>query len=245
MSFEKDEEMVGGFPLHYHINQWDTPKESTKAFAKFVNNNLLNSKNILDLGAGTGASTAYLASKAPNVNFVASDYADRCIEIGKDILAEKHINNLTFELLDWNHLQPTSKYDGIISMQTLSWLPDAKKPLENIFQKLKPNWIAMTSLFYEGDISCKIEVNQHSVNHKMPYNIYSLKEIERICAAHDYVLKKSDKFLINIDIPKNSNPDRMSTYTRNIINESGKQNEKLQISGPLLMPWYMILIEKE
>lgn len=245
MAFEKNEEMIAGFPLHYHINQWDTPKESTKAFANFIKDNLNQSKTILDLGAGTGASTAYLANKATKVSFVAADYAKRCIEIGEDILKKNTIKNLSFELMDWYNLKTTNKYDGVISLQTLSWLPNAKDPLENIFLKLKPKWIAMNALFYEGDISCKIEVNQHSVNNVLPYNIYSLKEIERICEPHGYVLKKSKKFEIDIDIQKSSEINRMSTYTRDVRNKSGKLEEKLQISGPLLMPWYMILIEKK
>jgi len=68
---------------------------------------------------------------------------------------------------------------GVISLQTLSWLPEFEQPLRQIFEKIAPDWIAMSSLFYEGDISCKIEVEEHAAGNHFFYNVYSIPAVSR------------------------------------------------------------------
>ena len=63
-------------------------------------------------------------------------------------------------------MKPTKKYDGCISLQNLSWPPDYEMPLKAIFKNINPNWLAITSLFYEGDITCRIEVEEHKKEKK-------------------------------------------------------------------------------
>jgi len=77
-----DEKWIDGYPLSYHMKQWDKPKESTKAFCQFINRKIEEDTQILDLAAGTGAPTFYLANQFKNTNFVASDYSKDCVEIG-------------------------------------------------------------------------------------------------------------------------------------------------------------------
>lgn len=60
--------------LVYHTQQWGNPKESKKAFEEFVRKKLAETKKVIDLGAGTGAATAYLAERHPSVHFIAADY---------------------------------------------------------------------------------------------------------------------------------------------------------------------------
>ena len=47
--------------------------------------------------------------------------------------------------------------------------------------------------------------------------------------------------VVGIDIEKPSNLDSMGTYTQRLM---GDKIRRIQISGPLLMNWYMLLIEK-
>jgi hypothetical protein len=132
--------------------------------------------------------------------------------------------------------------EGVISLQTLSWLPEMRKPMAQIFEVIKPRWIGISSLFYDGDISCKIEVFEHSKNRKAFYNVYSLNELNRFASEYGYEVASSEKFNIEIDIPKPKNTNFMTTYTEKI--EGGLDNQRLQISGPLLMNWYFVLIKK-
>jgi len=231
--------------IKYHTTQWEKPKRSTLAFERFINLSLSKSKNIIDMGAGAGAATAYLATNNPLVKFTAFDYSIELVEIGNQIKAKQRLDNLEFEQGDWYNLKINKKYDGCISLQTLSWLPDYEAPLVEIFEKINPNFIALTSLFYEGDITCHIEVEEHSRNNrKCFYNVYSLPAIRRLCEKNGYKLKSSIPFEIDIDIEKPDNINIMSTYTETTIAQNGDIKKRLQISGPLLMNWYMLLIEK-
>ena len=175
------------FTLDYHTAEWKSLRRSTLAFESFVSDKLQKSKNIVDLGAGAGAATEYLASKYKSVNFTAFDYSKELVDMGNKRNDEKKVDNLDFEQGDWYNLNLSKKYDGCISLQTLSWLPDYEAPLVEIFVKINPNFIALTSLFYEGDITCRIEVEEHSRdNRKCFYNVYSLPEIGRLCEKYGY-----------------------------------------------------------
>lgn len=231
--------------LKYHTAQWETPKRSTLAFEQFIKPALSKAKNVIDMGAGAGAATAYIASQNNSVHFTGFDYSAQLVKLGNQITANKKIENLDFEQGDWYNLNLTKTYDGCISLQTLSWLPDYEAPMAEIFQKINPDFVAVTSLFYEGDITCRIEVNEHSRNDlKGFYNIYSLPAVGRFCAKHGYRLKTYVPFEIDIDIEKPSNVNVMGTYTEGIVDKKTGQQRRIQISGPLLMSWYMLLIEK-
>lgn len=230
--------------LQYHTSQWETPKQSTLAFNKFISNEIAKSKNIIDLGAGSGAATGFLADQHKSTHFTAFDYSLELTQIGSKIASQKKMTNLRFQQGDWYDPKFVEKYDGCISLQTLSWLPDYEQPLISIFKNINPDWIAISSLFYEGDITCRIEVEEHKRDRKSFYNIYSLPAVDRLCANHGYVLKKSTPFEIDIDIAKPKDIDHMGTYTKRTLADHPNKFERLQISGPLLMSWYMLLIEK-
>jgi tRNA G46 methylase TrmB len=69
--------------MDYHMKQWNEPKESTKAFSKFFSNELSMSKSIIDIGAGAGAATYYLASRNLQADFIGIDYSNEIIDIAK------------------------------------------------------------------------------------------------------------------------------------------------------------------
>lgn len=230
--------------IKYHTAQWETPKRSTVAFASFISNYLKNARQVIDIGAGSGAATAYLAINNKNTNFTAFEYSKELTEIGQTLANKEEISNLEFEHGDLYQLQLQKKFDGCISLQTLSWLPDFEKPLLSIFKSISPKWLALTSLFYEGDISCKIEVDEHTQNRKMFYNVYSIPAVSRFCESHGYKITKTNPFIIDIDINEPKNKDLMATYTRKVLKEHNSEFDRLQFSGPLLMNWYMLIIEK-
>ncbi len=228
----------------YHKSQWDVPKRGTIAFEQFIQSKLIDSISVIDLGAGSGAATAFLATQHKSVNFTAFDYSSELLSMGKIISKERSLDNLSFEQGDWYNLRLDRNYDGCVSLQTLSWLPDFEHPVISIFKDVKPKWIGLTSLFYEGDITCRIEVEEHKRKRKTFYNIYSLQSLSRVCEQNGYSLKKYMPFEIDVDIDKPDDPDYMGTYTKRTVDETNNEFHRLQISGPLLMNWYMVLIEK-
>lgn len=229
----------------YHAQQWEQPKFSTVKFYDFIKDRVKASRSIVDIGAGSGAPTAYFAQKNSNIKFTAFDFSHKLIDIGATEAKKLNLKNLNFIQGDVFDLKPNADYDGCISLQTLSWLPGYERAMLEIFKKIKPEWIGLTSLFYEGRISCKIEVTEHARSKTQFYNIYSLPEFNNFCKKHGYHILKFEPFKIEFDLPKPSDPDLMATYTQKLLNDnasSNKGDERLQISGPLLMNWYMLLI---
>lgn len=229
--------------MEYHIKQWDDPKQSTKAFYDFFKRELANSKKVVDLGAGAGAATFFLASKFPSTKFVGVDQSSDLIIKAKETSKNFKLKNLDFDTGDWFDLgNKWGGVDGVISIQTLSWLPEIQTPMKQIFEMIKPNWIGLSSLFYEGDISARIEVFEHCKPRKTFYNVYSLKKLNRLANDYGYEVVTSDRFEIDIDVPKPKNKDIMGTFTE-IVNGS-LDYKRLQISGPLLLNWYFVLLKK-
>ena len=66
--------------------------------------------------------------------------------------------------------------------------------------------------------------------------------MHRLAIKHGYEIVKSDRFDIEIDIPKPTNIDLMGTFTEKV--EGSSDYQRLQISGPLLMNWYFVLIKR-
>jgi hypothetical protein len=130
-----------------------------------------------------------------------------------------------------------------MSLATLSWLPDFDKPLSEVFEKLSPEWVALTSLFYEGDITMWVEVEEHSRNKKSRWNVYSIPALQRYCNTLGYRVTRVDPFHLNLDLPEPENKGVMGTYTKRVWSDGGNV-ERLQISGPMLQSWYQLLIER-
>ncbi len=235
---------VDPLSMEYHTKQWYEPKESTKAFSNFFSKELTNSKSVLDLGSGAGAATYYLASRNLKTNFIGLDQSTELVDFANEYSKNFDLKNLTFGSGNWFNLdEKWGQVDGVISLQTLSWLPEMRVPMIQIFDVIKPDWIGLSSLFYEGDISCRIEVFEHARRRKTFYNVYSLKELNRLADQHQYEIFKFDRFDINIDLPKPKNLDLMGTFTEKV--EGNSDYQRLQISGPLLMNWYFVLIKKK
>jgi len=227
----------------YHAKQWKEPKESTKAFSNFFSFELSTSKSVLDIGSGAGAATHYLASRNLNTRFIGLDQSRELVEFAKKNSKHFDLKNLSFDKGDWLNLDKKwGAIDGVISLQTLSWMPEMRSPMIQIFDVIKPDWIGLSSLFYEGDISCKIEVFEHARSRRTFYNVYSLKELTRLAIEHKYEVFKFGRFDIEIDLPRPKNIDLMGTFTEKV--QGGLDYQRLQISGPLLMNWYFVLIRK-
>jgi SAM-dependent methyltransferase len=231
--------------MTYHINQWKDPKQSTIQFEKFISNKIQHRQKIIDLGCGTGASTHFIASRHSECNFIGIDLDPKLIETARRLsLNQEPVKNCNFEIGDCFDLSNfiNSSFQGALSLQTLSWLDSWEDPMKEIYINLKPDWIGISSLFYPGDISAKITINEPVRNRFTNYNIISIKELNRHANKFGYHVENYKKFEIPIDIPKPSNEDKMGTYTLRVAENS--DSSKIQISGPILMPWFFVLIEK-
>ncbi len=200
-------------------------------------------QNICDMACGGGANVFYLSNRFKNSYFTGIDLSQELVQYGNAILKEK--SNCRLYQGDWLQTKTKwrEKFDGIISFQTLSWLPEYQEPLRNL-SLLNPKWIAISSLFYEGDIEYTIKLKDYyrASNDKeyeeAYYNIYSLIRVREYLKKLGYYKFEYMLFEIDIDLPKTESMD-IGTYT--IKTEDGR---RLQISAALMMPWYFIVASK-
>lgn len=229
--------------LKYHQGQWTKPYRSTIHFSDFIENELQHSASVIDLACGTGSATHYLASQFKNTQFLGLDICHSHIEFASAFVKENNIPNLRFEYDDWYNLTTRNHVDGVISLQTLLGLPDWEEALRQIIQKTNCRWIAFSSLFYPGEISCKIEVTEHKDNGSYFYNVHSIPQIQKFVKKYNYEVAKFEKFEMDIDLPKPPTDDFMSTYTVQVVDEHSK-TKRIQISGPLLMNWGFLMLKR-
>lgn len=229
----------------YFSDQLINPKQSTIEFFKFLNSKKLSGKKILDLACGNGANLIYLKKNYKN--------KESClgIDINKKLI--KEANKITSNLVDLKFYEGNilnikkdyrNKFDGIISMQTISWLNDYNDFLKQV-SKLNVNFIAVSSLFWEGLIDFKIKVEflknenkDRALESFNYYNIYSIKNFKNNLKHIGFKKIFFKKFEIPFALKKNKNPNKMGTYTIK------HKNKFIQLSGPILQNWYFVIALK-
>ena len=220
---ENSEYWIDNTNLEWYLRQFQNPYRITVEFKNFLEQNIVICKeHILDIGCGPGNSLDYIANSFPDSFFTG-------IDINTDLfkLYKGKCNNIKFCQGDCFHIdsQLIGKFEGVISMQTLSWLPEITKPLEEIC-KIKPKWIAISSLFYDGKINYNISLE----NYERPtngrdfsqvyYNIYSVPLIIELLKKFGYNKFVYKPFEIDIDISKPMHRD-LGYYT--IKKDDGKR----------------------
>lgn len=220
--------------LAYHARQKDT-NGSHVAFGDFIAPFMEGSSRVIDAGCGAGYPTNYLAGRFAPVRFIGLDQSETLIASAKincPNVQNFYVDDLTNLSIKYHRI------DGVVSLQTFSWMPDIGTPLEQICINIFPHWIAFSSLFYEGEISCQIVVSEPTRPRKSYYNVYSIPDVERMLATYGYRMTDCMPFNIDVDLPQPPNPDIMKTYT---VSTAAR---RLQISGPLMLPWYFLAFER-
>ena len=220
--------MMDGSTQEYHDRGFEG-RRATVAFCDWLDRigYIKPSTTVLDLCCGQGGDMFYMSKRYPDNRFLGIEKNVDRVEKGRKFFRDNGVKNCHIEFGDIFDLDYTG-FDGIISLQTLSWLPDYKELLTKM---ASGRWMALSSLFYEGDISCDIQVNDSGV--KSYYNVYSLPQVCKFMENLGYKNIRYTPFEIDIDLDKPVN--RMGTYTEKLEN-----GHRLQISGPLLMPWYFV-----
>lgn len=227
--------------MNYHKQQFIEPKRSTVALEKFLAARTEIKGNILDLACGGGAVDAYFAKLHPEVKIKGIDMVDKAFWMLEEFADDEIKKRVSLEAGDWYNLDKkyVNMFDGVITVQALSWLEDWKIPLEKIIE-LNPKWIGLSSLFYEGRIEFQVKVTDYEGSYKTEayYNVYSLPIVKEFLRERGYDVFEYIPFEIDIDLPK---PDHRDLGTYTVKTEDGK---RLQISAAMLMPWYFIYAAK-
>ena len=225
--------------LKYHNKQWGEPKASTLDFIRLLHPLLSKSKKVLDVGCGSGAATYEISKSYSQTKFCGIDSDLVLIDLANLHIKSLPAPNLTFKVGDMFDLDSETA-DGVISLQTLSWLSGYEKPISEIAMKISPAWIGLTGLFYPGEISATTIIHEHLRNRSINYNTYSLPRFSEYCDSLGYRISLATPFLFPFDLPPPANENFMQTYTLKSIEKS----ERIQISGPMLMNWMTIVLTR-
>ena len=232
--------------MDYFRSQFLRPYRSTLAFTDWLAelDCVRPGTEILDLGCGMGEFSNHFAKTFPAVRVLGLDNNPQLVAEGNAILAGTGVGNLSLALGDLYGLEAhRGKVDGVICTQTLSWLPEAEAPLAS-FADTGCRWIAVSSLFYAGPVSAKIEVTDHASkagsreSRESFYNIYSLPATIGFLNTLGFTDFEHRPFDIDIDLPPPADKG-MGTYTVEL-----KSGKRLQISGPVLMSWHFLFAER-
>jgi SAM-dependent methyltransferase len=220
--------------LEYHTRQHASPYRSTVHFSEFIRESMANVGLCVDAGCGAGGPTNYLATCFPAAQFVGIDQSQDLIDRAE--AWPGRAANTSFKRMSLENIEPIFGVDAVVLMQVLSWLPEYVTPLHQIRVRLKPRWIAFSTLLYAGDIDCQIVVTEHQRPRKSYHNIYGVARMAAFMIGEGYALTKLQKFDIDIDLPEPPTPHFMQTYTAG--------PSRAMFSGPLYLPWGFALFEK-
>lgn len=213
--------------LAYHENQKAEPYRSTVHFAEFIRGNMAGAEQVIDAGCGAGGPTNYLAQTFPSTQFTG-------IDVSRDLIERAEpSHNLDFEVESLEALKVRFDVDGVTLLQVLSWMPNYEQPLHQIATRIRPKWIAFSTLIYPGDIDAKIVVTEHRRPRQSYYNVYGMPGMIRFMAKERYRLVKAQQFEIDVKLPP-VDPNLMGTWTAH----------GLQFSGPLILPWAFVMFER-
>lgn len=227
------------------ITQFNKPYDSTIAFHKLLKKlNLLNknTKSIVDIGTGIGSNLHFFSSKNRDINFLGTDYESSRLKIGEEINTNPKIKFKKLDIL--KSVKPfQNKFDGLICIHTLCCFKELDVVIKN-FCKIKPNWIAINSLFFDGNLDVLIHIRDHQ-NKKLKdnnpngdFNIFSLLKAEEIFKKNGYKIISKDPYFPKKRIKKLGNGKRGSYTIKTEI------HRHTTFSGPVHLPWHFVVAKK-
>ncbi len=233
--------------MGYFTNQLENPYWSTVAFFDFLESNtLITCRTLLiDACCGSLSNTIYAAKRFRLKKIIAFDFNEEIMNIGRSYLNGEALDSaiVTYneDILNLSHDMRDSSVDGIIFLQTLSWLENWRKCLDSLSQ-IDANWICLSSLFYPGNIEALSIINTYDNNNECinssPYNILSMPRIEKRLQENGFKSFTWKKFSIPETIEQ-KDVNKMGTYTKELNDGS-----LIQISGPVLMNWYFLFASR-
>lgn len=230
------------------LRQISDPYFSTIAFEGFLKKHGAFSEalTVLDVGTGLGANLHYFQKRYPNIHWTGCDYNEFIIQEGQALLKAHQVNGVALKKADIFDLPDAwvAQYDGIMSIHNFCCFKNLVKPIASLC-KLKPKWIAINSLFYEGPLDVLIHIRAHDMpeiaddNPDGDFNIFSIAKTKAIFEMYGYSVDAVEPFYPPQPLPKPEH-GRRGTYTMKT-----EWHEHTQFSGPVHLPWQFMLAKRQ
>ena len=237
--------------LSYHRRQFTEPYRSTVFIGELLSRRFcpnLNDCTALDVACGAGSNICYLSGLYPSINWTGIDQADQLFPIGYALMKEQGLPKLPLlrkgDIFGLNNYFQEKSFDLVLSLQTLSWMPSYEPLLGPLLSAAKSGGrVVISSLFTDSLVDAKIVLTQYKdstfngFEDSIYYNVYCLERFIANCKECGAKNVEVVDFDIDIDLPKPAHR-HMGTYTEMLTN-----GRRIQLSGPLLMPWKVLWIE--
>lgn len=245
MSEEKGKEYVkalqaSGEETKKYYTKSIVKTEQQKFLEKLLSDSGKTFSEIADIACGGGTLSYHLRQIYQNAHFTLSDFNEDGMQLAKELNGDScsYVQGNIYDLSGF----PDNKFDLVCCWQTLSWLDEPEKALNELIRITKPGGkIYASSLFnlhHDVDIFAKL------LDHTRPngelglafsYNTYSAKTVSK------WLNTKVKSFHLHEFVPEidfTFDGKGIGTYTVNT--EKGR----VQISAGYLMNWSVLEIEK-
>lgn len=217
-------------------------KTEQQKFLEYLLDNsgdIYNNIKVADIACGGGTLSYHLNLKFKNTSFDLMDLNEEALRIAQEFNTSK---NFSFHAGDiYNIPFKDSSFDMVFCWQTLSWLNNPQKALEELIRIVNPGGkVYLSSLFnlqHDVDVYCKARdytLSEQGIEYQ--YNTLSLKTIDK------WLNKAVSKFRIhefNPEIDFSYQGRGLGTYTQQLKNKT-----RIQVSAGILMNWGILEITK-
>lgn len=237
--------------LAYHRRQFTEPYRSTVFLGQLLGRVVPGPDfqgEVLDVACGAGAGMAHLGRVFPKARFTGVDIAEEIFPIGHQLMREQGLANLPRmirgDIYKLGEVVAPRSYDVVLLIQTLSWVPAYEPLLGPLLAMAKPGGtVIISSLFSDALVDAKIELKQFTdatfreAREQIFYNnIYCLERFSAECKRHGAASVEAVDFEMDRDLPRPTHR-HMGTYTERLAD-----GRRIQLSGPLLMPWKFVTV---
>ena len=146
------------------FNKKEDLKLAVYPFAKILDRSIPKDASIIDVGTGTGMTSAFLSLK--RVNVVGIDFSDSSLNKAKALKEKLNLDSWNLEKVDILNekqikkiIKKYGKFDYVLCLGVLHHTGNAKKGFENIYKLLKPNGKIAIGLYHKtGRIPLKVRI---------------------------------------------------------------------------------------
>lgn len=143
-------------------------------------------ESILDIGCGDGKVTAEIAAQLVEGDVIGVDSSPDMIELARKNFPQNKYPNLSFELVDANHLPYVEQFDIVFSNAALHWIKDHRFVISGIQNSLKSKGRVFLQMGGKGNAESLIsllgaiitekEWNCYFADFEFPYGFYTPEE---------------------------------------------------------------------
>lgn len=225
------------------ISQLDNVYETTKELEKIlINLKLIKENNkIVDFGCGFGSAIQYMSSRFKKTRFFGFDKNKKIMNIAKIFSKNNNLEYFYYNFLKQKKNKFIKNVSCLFNVHTLCCFKNPEIFIKATI-KLKPKFIIIKSLFYDGPMNTFIHTEELAgANNNIvdgDLNIFSKQLIIDIYKKYNYKYWYCKPFYMKKKITRVKNIGRRS-YT---IPYNNKLNT---FTGPIHLPWSFMIFKKK